>query len=193
MRQAEEAAGFLEHVGEIAEPKAFADDVEEITVGAFGWILPFASGTLARSGAGEAHEHRAPGRVADIADLPIVALSAPVGEIGSADSLGLLAKALRQICGINTGHQATSRSEMREIGQRLRSLASTPAPSGPTGTKKRSFHEMISLKRPYARSRSRIPSVNPVNSIRFTPMTRDRRSCRPSVRSRIVLPSISAA
>jgi hypothetical protein len=112
------------------------------------WILPFAGGTLACSGTSEAHEHRAPCRVADIANLPVVALSAPVGEIGSTDCLSLLAKALRQICGINTGHQATSRSEMREIGQRLRSLASAPAPPSPTGTKKRSFHEMISLKRP---------------------------------------------
>ena len=39
MRQAEEAAGFLEDVGEIAEPKAFADDVEKITMAAFGWVL----------------------------------------------------------------------------------------------------------------------------------------------------------
>ena len=38
MRQAKEAAGLLEHVGEIAEPKAFSDDVEKITMAAFGWI-----------------------------------------------------------------------------------------------------------------------------------------------------------
>jgi len=35
LRQAEEAPGFLEHVGEIAEPKAVADYVEEVTVSSF--------------------------------------------------------------------------------------------------------------------------------------------------------------
>ena len=38
MRQAEEASGLLKHVGEIAEPKAFADDVKEVAVGSLGWI-----------------------------------------------------------------------------------------------------------------------------------------------------------
>ena len=35
LRQAEEAPGLLEHVGEIAEPKAVADYVEEVTVSSF--------------------------------------------------------------------------------------------------------------------------------------------------------------
>ena len=32
LRQAEEAPGLFEHVGEVTEPEAFADDVEEITM-----------------------------------------------------------------------------------------------------------------------------------------------------------------
>jgi hypothetical protein len=36
--QAKEAAGLLEHIGEVAESKAFADDVEEVTVSSFGRI-----------------------------------------------------------------------------------------------------------------------------------------------------------
>ena len=61
---------------------------------------------------------------------------------------GLSAKAMRQISGFITGHQAISRSEMREIGQRWKSLARISGPSAEMGTKNRSFHEMISLKRP---------------------------------------------
>jgi len=47
LRQAEEAPGFLEHVGEIAEPKAFADDVEEVLDGVVELLLGDHEGVVA--------------------------------------------------------------------------------------------------------------------------------------------------
>ena len=48
---------------------------------------------------------------------------------------------------------------------------------------------MISWKSPKAARCSRIASLKPESSMRFTPMARTRRSCRSSARSRIVRPS----
>jgi hypothetical protein len=49
------------------------------------------------------HEHRAARRVAHIADLPVVALTASGRQIVTAHRLGLPAKAVCKFCGV-TGH-----------------------------------------------------------------------------------------
>ena len=64
------------------------------------------------------------------------------------DRLGLPAETLRQFGSIMTDHHAASRSPMRSTGKRSSTLARIDGPEASVGTKKRSFHEMISLKRP---------------------------------------------
>ena len=77
---------------------------------------------------------------------------------------------------IEASHHATSFSLTRSTGNRPISLARIAAPVPSVGTNMRSFHEMISWKRPKADRRSRIVSVKPDSSIRWAPMTRTRRS-----------------
>ena len=79
-----------------------------------GGIGPFAGLSLGR--VPEPHEHRAAGRVADIANLPVIALAATVGEIMAAHYLSLPDEAVCQIGGVGTGHYAASRSEIRASG-----------------------------------------------------------------------------
>jgi hypothetical protein len=76
MRQAEKAPGLLGDVGlKSIRPRAFADDVEQIAMLAGGGVGPFARRALAGESV-QPHEHRAARRVADIADLPVIALAA---------------------------------------------------------------------------------------------------------------------
>ena len=107
---------------------------------------PAAPGTGFRSA--EPDEHRPAGRIANVAHRPVAALAPTVRQIMAADRLGLSAETDRQVGGVVTGHQAASRSPMRSTGKRSRSLPMISGPGAPTGTKKRSFQEMISLKRP---------------------------------------------
>ena len=54
-----------------------------------GGVGPFAGGALAALGPAQADEQAAARRVCDIADQPVAALSAAVGEVAAAHSLGL--------------------------------------------------------------------------------------------------------
>src|SRR5690606_23621477 len=193
MREGEEAARVLGHVLEIGEAARAADDVEGGALRARRHVTPLARRALAGFRAGQAHEHGASGSVLHVADQPVSPSALAGREIVAANRLGLAAKADRQFGCVVAQHQAASRSPMRSTGQRSKSLASTAGPLASTGTNMRNFHEMISWKRPYAVRRWRMVSVKPESSMRFTPMTRTRRSWRPSERSRIVRPSISAA
>ena len=146
MRTAEKAACFIGDLGEVEETETFADYIEQITMFAGGGIGPF---TRRPPGAVmQPHEHRASRAIADVADLPVMALFMAIREVVTANRLGLPAETLRQIGGVKTGHQAASRSAMRSIGKRSTSLPIIPVPAAPTGTKKRNFHDMISLKSP---------------------------------------------
>lgn len=146
MGKAQKAAGFRSDLGEVEETETFADYIEQITMLAGGGIGPFArrpTGAVMQP-----HEHRASRAIADVADLPVMALFMAIREVVTANRLGLPAETLRQIGGVKTGHQAASRSAMRSIGKRSTSLPIIPVPAAPTGTKKRNFHDMISLKSP---------------------------------------------
>ena len=98
---------------EIEKAAALADDVEQVAVLAGGGVGPFAGRPLGRLL--EPDEHRAARRVAHVADQPIAALTAAVGEIVAAYRFGLARETVRQF-GSVAGHHAASRSPMRSTG-----------------------------------------------------------------------------
>src|SRR5215510_14706702 len=102
-RKAEIALGFGEDLAKFNEPAAFPDHVEEIAVLPGRCIGPFAGCALPRLGAAQPNKHRPAGGVASISDDPIVADAPPVGEIVTADALGLLCKPASEIGGLD-GH-----------------------------------------------------------------------------------------
>ena len=63
-------------------------------------VGPFAGGALAGFRSLEPHEQGAAGRVADIADQPVAALAAAVGEIVAAHRLGIARETVRQFGGV---------------------------------------------------------------------------------------------
>ena len=95
MRQAKETTSFVGHFGELGEAECFADRVEQIAVLACGGIGPFAGGSLRRDL--QPNIHGAARRVANIANLPIVALASTGVEIVSAHRLGLIRETAGQI------------------------------------------------------------------------------------------------
>ena len=148
MRQAEEASCFLSNVGKIDEAEAFADHVEQIPMLAGRCVGPFAGSPFPGFRPGQADEHGAAWRIPHIPDLPVIALFAPVREVVAAHRLGLATKTLRQLGSVETCHHAATRSPIRSTGKRSSSLQMIAGPVASTGTKKRSFQEMISLKSP---------------------------------------------
>jgi hypothetical protein len=114
MWQAEELTGLFGDVGEVNKPQRFTDHVEQITMLACRGVGPFAG--RAFGAVLQADEHGSAGRVADIANLPIVALSAAGTEIALADRLGLPAETGCKIGSIAASHHAASRSPMRTTG-----------------------------------------------------------------------------
>src|SRR5690606_10283025 len=98
MGKAQKAAGFRSDLGEVEETEAFADYIEQITMFAGGGIGPF---TRRPPGAVmQPHEHRASRAIADVADLPVMALFMAIREVVTANRLGLPAETLRQIGGV---------------------------------------------------------------------------------------------
>ena len=61
-------------------------------------------------------EHRAAGRVPDVADQPVAAVATAVGEIVAAHRLGLAREAMRQFCAHCAACHAAARSAMRATG-----------------------------------------------------------------------------
>ena len=94
-RHAQERTRFIGDIVELVEAATFADDVEQIAMLAAGGVGPFAGRSF--RGLLEPHEHRAARRIADIADEPVVALAASVGEIMAAHRLGLARETARQV------------------------------------------------------------------------------------------------
>ena len=113
-RHAEEQAGLLGNVGEVDEAERFTDHVEQIAMLAGRSVRPLAGGAF--RGVLQAHEHGLARRVANIANLPIVALSAASSEIAFAYRLGLTAETGCEIGSVVAGHYAASRSPMRATG-----------------------------------------------------------------------------
>ena len=83
---------------------------------ASGGILPFAGGALSAGRTAEAHEQAAAGRVGDIADQPVTAFAAAVGEIMTAHRLGIAREPVRQFGGIERHRYAVARSATRASG-----------------------------------------------------------------------------
>jgi len=96
-REAEIAVGFRENVTEFSEAAAFSDHVKQITVLAGRRIGPFAGCAFPRPRTAQPNKHRSAGGVASVSDDPIVADAPPVGEIVTADALGLLCKPAGEI------------------------------------------------------------------------------------------------
>ena len=114
-RQAEEASGLVGDIVEIDKAAAFADDVEQIAMLACGGVGPFAGGALAGFRPLSRTNIERPGVLRDVADQPIAAFAAAVGEIMAAHRLGLAREAARQFGGI-ARHHAASRSPTRATG-----------------------------------------------------------------------------
>lgn len=112
IRQAEEVARFVSDVGEVEQAERFPDHVEQVTMFARRRVGPFARRPLGRID--QPHKHRRAEGIAHIANEPIAARAATVGEIASAHRLSLSAETLREI-GSVAGHHAAPRSEMRSI------------------------------------------------------------------------------
>src|ERR1700736_530619 len=91
----EKAPGLVGDVVEVDKATAFADDVEKIAVVAGRRIGPFAGRALAGFRSFQPDEHGATGRVSNVADQPVAAFPAAVGEIMTAYRLGI---GLRQHC-----------------------------------------------------------------------------------------------
>ena len=89
MRLVEKAARFGERVAERGQPQLRGDKIEKIAMVARGGIGPFAGRAGTVGWTGQAHEQAASGRVLDIADDPVAALFAALGQIVSADRFGV--------------------------------------------------------------------------------------------------------
>ena len=116
MGHRQEGARLIGDVLEVDQAAALADDVEEIAMLAGGSVGPFAGGALAGFAALSPPEHRAAGRIADIADQPIAALAMAGGQVMPAHRLGLSAKTDRQLGSVVPCHHAASRSLTRSTG-----------------------------------------------------------------------------
>src|SRR5690606_35240471 len=113
--------------------------IKEIAMLSRRGIGPFARCALAGFGTGQAYEHRAPRRVVNVAHHPVVALAPSGGQVFAAHGLGLPAETMCEF-GCIAGHYAASRSAMRSIGKRSRSLAMIAGPEASVGTNRRNFH-----------------------------------------------------
>jgi hypothetical protein len=101
--QAQEASCLLSDIVEIDQTATFADHVEQVAVLASGGVGPFARRAATDVHALQTDEHRAAGCIPDVADLPVIADTAPVGEIVAAHRLCLAREAIRQVCCV-AGH-----------------------------------------------------------------------------------------
>ena len=80
-----------------------------------GGVGPFAGGAFAGFRTAQPDEHRAARRVLDVADQPVAALAATVGEIMAAHRLGLARETVRQFTRISR-HGHAARSAIRATG-----------------------------------------------------------------------------
>jgi hypothetical protein len=100
MRQAEKPACFGEGIGKAIIPAAQRDEIEKIAVLAYGRVGPFSAGAFAGFRPDQADVEAATWRVGDVADDPVVALAAAVGEVMAAHRLGILREAAGDLSSI---------------------------------------------------------------------------------------------
>jgi len=79
----------MARLAEVAEATIAGDEVEEIAMLARGGIGPMAGRAGSGLRPGEPNIEAAAGRVVDVADDPVAALAAAVGEIIAAHGLGM--------------------------------------------------------------------------------------------------------
>ena len=116
MRQAEEAPRFVGDVLEVdADRRLSRMTSSRSPYSPVAASVHLPAGAFRRSRL-EPTNMRAARRVADVADQPVGALAAAVGEIVAANRLGVLREALREFGGVASGHQAASRSPTRSSG-----------------------------------------------------------------------------
>ena len=114
--QAEKVPGLIGDVAEIGKAAALADDIEEVAVIAGRRVGPFAGRTLAGFWSFQADEQGAAGCIPHVADQPVAALAATVGEIMTAHRLGIAREPVRQFGGIERHRYAPARSATRASG-----------------------------------------------------------------------------
>ena len=115
-RQAEKVPGLVGDVAEIDKAAALADDIEEIAMIAGRRVGPFAGRALAGFRSFQPDEQGAAGRIPHVADQPVAALAAAVGEIMAAHRLGIARETVRQFGGIERHRHAAARSATRASG-----------------------------------------------------------------------------
>ena len=108
--------GLIGDVAEIGKAAALADDIEEVAVIAGRRVGPFAGRTLAGFRSFQPDEQGAAGRIPHVADQPVAALAATVGEIMTAHRLGIARETVRQFGGIERHRYAAARSATRASG-----------------------------------------------------------------------------
>ena len=89
--------GLKQKIGKAGDARAFANDVEEITVFTSCAVGEFSGSTRPRIGSGQPDKQRSPWIVLQIADRPIGAFPPPGGKIVTADAFGILRKIPQQI------------------------------------------------------------------------------------------------
>ena len=82
-------AGLGQKVGKARDPRAFANDVEEITVFTGRAVGEFSGGTGPRSGTSQPDKQRSTWIVLQIADHPVRAFPPPGGKVMTADAFGI--------------------------------------------------------------------------------------------------------
>ncbi|TAG23557.1 MAG: hypothetical protein EAZ40_07165 [Rhodobacterales bacterium] len=92
-------AGLDQKVGKAGDARAFANDVEEITVFTGRAVGEFSGGTGPRSGTSQPDKQRAARIVLQVANHPVRAFPPPGGKIMAANAFGILRKISQQIFG----------------------------------------------------------------------------------------------
>ena len=108
--------GLIGDVAEFDQAAALADDIEEVAVIAGRRVGPFAGRALAGFRSFQPDEQGAAGRIPHVADQPVAALAAAVGEIVTAHRLGIARETVRQFGGVERHRYAAARSATRESG-----------------------------------------------------------------------------
>ena len=108
--------GLVGDVAEVDKAAALADDIEEIAMIAGRGVGPFAGRALAGFRSFQPDEQGAAGRIPHVADQPVAALAAAVGEIVAAHRLGIARETVRQFGGVERHRHAAARSATRASG-----------------------------------------------------------------------------
>jgi hypothetical protein len=97
--QAQKQARFIEHVAHAIEPAVHGDEIEQVAVFARGGVSPLPGGALAAVRPLEPDEQATSRRIRDIANEPVAALAAAIGEIVAAHCLGIARETVSEVRG----------------------------------------------------------------------------------------------